>query len=171
MFTVTGNRALEAVTLAMKAADRDLRRDINTATRQTMNPVWRDAVASRAGTRFERAMLNNGVRIAAGNPPVAKAAQSRRGLRPSRRLRPAESFPLAEFGTTKQDSTSTYTRRSKNGGTHRVTRRTRRGLPARNPRGRVVYPAFAEVAPRVVSLWVQLVVRKYHEASEAGGRG
>lgn len=169
MFSVEDHGALAAVALAMKTADRELRREINTATRQTMNPVWRDAVTSRATDRFTRALLVNGAapKIKAGNPPVAQAATSRRALKPSRRLTPAADYAMAEFGSPHPNGRSKYTRRSKNGGTHQVSRRTRRGLPALNPRGRVVYPAFAEVAPRMVSLWVQLVVRKYHEAMEA----
>jgi len=44
-----------------------------------------------------------------------------------------------------------------------------RGLPSRTPKGRVVYQAFADVAPRIVSLWVQLVVKKYNDAAERKG--
>jgi len=47
-----------------------------------------------------------------------------------------------------------------------VERRTMRGLPTRTPKGRVVYQAFADLAPRMVSLWVQIVVKKYAEAAE-----
>lgn len=168
MISVTGSRQLRAAVLAFKAADRDLRRDINTATRDTMNPVWRQQVADRisGSDRFTSRMLDNGVRIAAGNPPAAKAAQSKRGLPPTRRLIPAEHYALGEFGVGDTERTSTYERRSPKGKAHQVTRRTRRGLPRRVPTGRVVYPAFAETAPRMVSLWVQLIVRKYFDALE-----
>lgn len=170
MIRVADSRPLRAAVLAVKAANRDLRRDINAATRETMNPEWRRAVADNLNGRdhFTTRLLDNGVRIAAGNPPAAKAAQSKRGIGKSRRLTPAQHYALAEFGASNTERTSTYSRRSRNGGSHTVTRRTRRGLPARNPRGRVIYPAFAEIAPRMVSLWVQLIVRKYHEALEEG---
>ena len=29
-------------------------------------------------------------------------------------------------------------------------------------------PAFAEIGPRMVSLWVQLIVKTYHDAAEKG---
>lgn len=165
MIRVDGLPQLRAAVLAVKAANRDLRRLISAATRDTMNPVWRHEVGTRLDDRFSSRMLGTGVRIAAGNPPAAKAATSRRGLAPSRRLIPAEAWALAEFGVADRQRRSTYTRRTRTG-SHTVTRRTRTGLPARNPRGRAVYPAFAEIGPRMVSLWVQLIVRKYHEALE-----
>lgn len=43
------------------------------------------------------------------------------------------------------------------------------GHPRREPKGRVVYPAFADIAPRMVSLWVQIVVKSYHDAAEGKG--
>lgn len=166
MIRVGGSRQLQAAVLAFKAANRELRRDINAATRDTMNPVWRGEVSRRISDHFSSRLLDNGVRIAAGNPPAAKAAQSKRGIGDGRRLIPAEHYALAEFGAKDREKRSTYQRRSPKGTAHSVTRRTRRGLPAHNRRGRVVYPAFAEVAPRMVSLWVQLIVRKYYDALE-----
>lgn len=168
MLSAKDDRALKATVLAFKAADRDLRRDINTATRQTMNPVWRSLVRSNlSGTSaMTGKVLDTGVRIAAGNPPVAKAAQSTRNVGSGGRLIPRDGYAAWEFGAVGRGLYSRYTRRSKRGVTHQVERRTMRGLPRRVDSGRVVFPAFAEIAPRMVSLWVQIVVKKYHEAAE-----
>lgn len=169
MLRVGDDRTLAASVLAFKAASRDLRRDINAATRETMNPVWRSLVTGNlSGTdAMTSKMLNNGVRIAAGNPPIAKAAQSTRKVGTGGSLTPREDYGAWEFGVPNRNQSSTYERRNrKTGGRHKVARRTMRGLPRRHTEGRVVYPAFAEIAPRMVSLWVQLIVRKYHEAAE-----
>lgn len=167
MLSVGDDDTLKAAVLAVKAADRDLRRDIAKATRDTMNPVWRGLVQDKAadGGGLTARMLGGAPRIAAGNPPVAKAAQSARKV--GRDLVPRADYGPWEFGVPDRNTYSRYERRNrKAGGYHVVKRRTMRGLPRRHPQGRVVYPAFAELAPRMVSLWVQLVVRKYHEAAE-----
>lgn len=163
MLRVGDHRAAQAAVLAFKAADRGLRSRINQATRQTMNPVWRGLVAEHARTATDRAVIVKGARIAAGNPPVAVAATSKRALRGG--LVPVESWPAVEFGGNR-NATTTYRRRSANGGTHTVTRHTRRQLPARNRRGRVALRATADIGPRLASLWAQLIVRVYHDAAE-----
>lgn len=164
-------RELQAVVLAMKAADRSIKREINKRTRDTMNPVWKSLVeANQAGLPAAQVRLLGGVRIKAGNPPVAQAAQSRRAIGRRKDLRPVERYYLAEFGVGDREAYSVYDRKSPKGKVHKVKRRTMRAWPARTPDGRVVYPAFEEFAPRAVSLWVQTVMRTYFDAAE-GKRG
>lgn len=166
MLSVRGSRELRAAVLAMKTARRDVRNDINRATRQVMNPVWRQLVAERAFYALDDAVLNTGVRVAPGNPPQLIAAGSRRRLPGG--LVPADTWYAVEFGAD-QDTVTTYSRRSKRGGTHQVRRHTSRQLPSRTQHGHVVFPAVRELAPRLASLWVQLIVRKFSEAVEKGG--
>lgn len=168
--------------LAFKAANRDLRREINRATRETMNSPWKGLVKGNlfGDSVMAGKVLGTGVRIAAGNPPVAKAAQSTRAIGDGGRLVPRDDYAGWEFGGNRM-AFSRYERknpvrtvapgRRRRGkpGTHVVERRTQMHLPRRTPEGRVVYPAFAELAPRMVSLWVQLIVKKYHDAAEGKG--
>lgn len=171
MIDVGDSRELQAATLAMKRLPREIRTEISKRTRDTMNPVWKSLVQTNATGRFESRLLNSGTRIAAGNPPRALAAQSRATVGGAKRKRsggglvPSQHYYLAEFGG-RSNETSTYTRKSKNGGTHKVTRRTRTGLPVRTPSGRAVYPAFAEIGPRLSSLWVQTLIRTTYDAIE-----
>jgi hypothetical protein len=154
---------LRGVVLALKVVEKPVRAEISRETRGTLNPVWRSAVAKHAGaSRMDAAVFGKGARIAAGNPARAVAASSRRAL--SGGFVPDRDGRALEFGVDRNKE-STYPRRGKNG-THQVTRHTRRGLPARNRRGRVVYPAFAEFGPRLTSMWVQIVVRNIHKALE-----
>lgn len=167
MLAVRGDDRLRAVVLALKAARRDVKNEIARATRQTMNPVWRDAVAARAKSDLDRKVIAAGARIAAGNPPVAYAAQSKRRLPGG--LVPVERWHAVEFGAN-PDKVTDYDRRSPTGGTHDVTRHTQRQLPPRYRKGRIAYPALAEFVPRLTSLWVQIVVRVFNEAVERGER-
>ena len=169
MLSVKDHRELQATVLALKAADKTLRTDINRATVEVGNKIWQPIVAAHAIGNMDAKILAVGARVKAGNPPVAMAANSRRAVGSDKRLVPATAYPAWEFGVGNRDAYSRYTRKSKGGGTHTVERRTMRGLPSRTPKGRVVYQAFADIAPRIVSLWVQLVVRKYNDAAERKG--
>lgn len=183
MLKVGDHPELQAAVLAMKAADKDLKRAINQATRETMNPVWKSMVTAHLGGTdvMTSRMLDNGVRIAGGNPARAMAAQSSKRIGSGRGLVPREDYAGWEFGADRM-AYSRYERknpfrpvhdgRKRRGdpsGTHVVVRRTQLHMPRRTPKGRVVYPAFAEIGPRMVSLWVQLIVKKYHDAAEGKG--
>jgi hypothetical protein len=162
---------LRAVALGLKASDKAIKRDISATTRTTLNPIWREAIATHAaGSRMDYKVFGTGARVAAGNPSKAVAASSRRGLRKGKNpLIPNELGRMMEFPPGADLKATTYQRKSAKGGTHSVTRHTMRGLPARRKGGRVVYPAWADTAPRMVSLWVQIVVRNLHEALEEKG--
>lgn len=161
MLSVEGSRELQAAVLALKVVDRSLAKEIRAATVSTMGPVWKTEVAGRARTLQDRVVLGAGARIAGGNPPVAMAGTSSKRMRGGGR--PSQLAGGVEFGANRGART-TYTTHSPKGTSYRVTRRTKRQLPARNASGRVVYPAFREVAPRTVSLWVQLIVAKVYDA-------
>lgn len=166
MLSVRGSDQLQAVVLALKVARREVRNDIARATRAEVGPLWVDAVTRRAATPLDRAVLVKGARLVPGNPPALAAAQSRRRLRGG--LVPIEQWRPLEFGA--DPKRTTYQRTARGGATHQVTRTTTAQLPARRLKGRVVYPAVKAVAPRITALWVQLVVRKFAEAAEAGER-
>lgn len=155
--------AIRAAVLALKAADRGLRSDINKATRVVMSPVWKELITRRSRTRRDRAVLAKGVRIKAGNPPAGIAANSSRALRGG--LVPGQQWQVFEFGAD-PGRVTTYDRKSRNGGTHKVTRHTTRQLPGVSRTGHVVYPSLKAFVPRLVSLWVQTIVRTYHDAAE-----
>lgn len=162
MIQVTGQRELAAVVLALKVVDRELAKDIRQATVRTIGPVWKNEVASHARTTQDRAVLVRGAAVRGGNPPVAVAGGSARRMRGG--ARPNELASPLEFGVKNRQARTRYLTHSRKGKAYPVTRRTQRQLPPRFPGGRVVFPAFKEVAPRATSLWVQLVVRKVYDA-------
>lgn len=156
---------LDAVVYGLKLVPREVRNRINRSTRAELKPIWQQEVAKHlAGTdSFTSRMIGKGL-VSGGNPPIMRAATSRRPLSKGGISPDAHGY-LAEFGGRSAEFT-TYKRRSPNGGTHEVTRRTRLGLPRRSSSGRVVYPAASEAAPRMASLWVQTFVRTVYEALE-----
>lgn len=162
-------KEFQAVALGLKLAGKELKKDINGTVRSVLNPIWQKAVYEHAGltgNKIDSLIFSQGARVAAGNPARAMAGTSRRPLKGGGGLRPDTWARQWEFGTTHQDETSTYTARSSKGKPYEVTRRTRAGMPDRRRAGRVVYPAFAEVMPRMVSLWVSIVAKKFYDAFE-----
>lgn len=164
MPSVYASRELQAVVVSVKALNRDVRRDLANRTRQTMNPVWRDLINRRAVTPQDRAILAKGARIAAGNPPKAIAASSRRALPGG--LVPADDWSSFEAGTRRPNRRATWRRRSPEGTLHDVRGFPERQLPNYRRGGYVVFPAFKELAERLVSLWVQSLMKSVYDAVE-----
>lgn len=135
----------------MKRADRALRADINRATRADLSPAWQRTIRNRTITRQDEALLRVGTRIAAGNPPTLQAATSRRPMSRRRKSRgtlvPASDWPLIEFGSSRD--------------------RTGR-LPPRTPKGRIVYPAIAAIAPYAAARWAQTIRDAYIDRANVG---
>lgn len=146
--------------LALKLLDKDIKRDISRSIRETLNPIWKDAIDSFLGTRMDRLIFGPGARIAPGNPAKAMAGTSRRAMADG--LTPVDAARAWEFGApTRIPHQETYQREG-----HKVTRHTKRQVPRAVKTGRVVYPAFAKFGPRMVALWVQIIVRNIHEKLE-----
>lgn len=154
--------------LAMKAVGREVKNDINRTTRKELNDIWREAITARAqaaGSKMDALVLAKGARAVPGNPAKVVAASSRRAL-PGGSLVPDVGARAWEFGTTQPEHETDYTRKTPGGKPAQVRRHTKRQLPAATNRGRVVYPAWADTAPRMIALWVQTIVYKASQALE-----
>lgn len=153
---------LRAAVLAMKRADKVVRRDVANRMRETMNPAWRSEVTSSAGGGMQGAMLTAGVRIAAGNPPQLVAGNSSR--RVGRGLIPSRNWAGYEYGA---DHRSTRTVTSSKGTRYR--RHVMNHLPTRQAQGRVLEPAAGRILPRVAAYWAQSVVKAFMDAVDGKG--
>lgn len=161
--------ALRAAVLIFKRLPKSLRSDINKSIRDEFNPVWQGLVQVGASRAMETKVLTAGTRVKGANPPVLQAATSTRAIGEHKGILPARDYAGWEFGAVDRNAYSRYERKSKNGGTHKVERRTMRHLPSRNVKGRVVYPAVAEIVPRIASFWVQSIYRFVYAAFEGKG--
>lgn len=163
--SVWNSRELRAVLSALGSLDREVQGHIRRETKSMAETAWKQAVAERASTRLEQRVLASTARAQASNQNVMlRSAHIGRSL--SGGLKPSEHYHAVEFGSGRRGSYDTYTRRSKRGGTHQVRRRTTNQLRNRNRDGYAVYPAAAELIPRIASLWVQTTMRAIHEAFE-----
>lgn len=160
------DRTFRAVTLALKLMPRQLRNELNKETRAMGNSIWRPIVDSNARTKMDRLVLAKGARVKPGNPMVLSAASSKRALKGGGGLVPDTDGRAWEFGTNARNKVTEYPRKNRTEpGTHKVRRHTGRQMPARS-KGRVVYAAAAEIAPRITAYWVQSIVKKIHQAHE-----
>lgn len=161
---------IRAAVLAVKQIEPEARKQMNKTFREVANPVWQKLVSENMqGYGMERHIVLAGTRVAAGNPPRLIGASSRRAIsrRGTNPLLPTNAWPLMEYGV--GDIEATYQRRSKNGGTHKVTRHVARGFPERRRRpGRYFGPAARYAIPRIASHWVQSVLRTFFDALEEG---
>jgi len=162
--SVFNSKELQGTILAMKGMDRELAKQIRRVTKQIVQPVWQRAVAERAKTRLESLVLGSTARAAVSDQNVSlQSATIGRSL--SGGLKPSASWHAVEFGADR-DVYETYTTTSSRGKRYDVRRRTRRQLVTRKKTGYVVFPAVAEIIPRIASLWVQTTVRTFHEQLE-----
>lgn len=155
---------LRGIILATKAAPREVRNAINREMRSHLNPIWRESINSKISglPDVDQTILGKGARVKAGTSSQLIAGNSTKAL--SGGLVPNRWSKSWEFGTNDREKKRTYTRRNRsNGGSHTVSRRTRRQLPAYAKQGHAIWPSAAESIPRVVSLQVQTVVRVLNE--------
>lgn len=157
------NDTLKAVALALKLMPRKMRNDLNREVRKLGNDQWRPIVDSYSRNDLDRKVLAKGARVKPGNPLVLTAASSKRAL--SGGLVPNEDAGAIEFGTKQPEKVTEYARAYKGGASHNVRRHTKRQLPRRS-KGRVIYAAAGEIAPRITSMWVQTIVRAIYKAHE-----
>jgi hypothetical protein len=62
-----------------------------------------------------------------------------------------------EFGTNKQEQKVEYVSRGRSTGLFPVRRRVKSGMSPRNKDGYFIFPAVAEMTPRLVSMWVRAI--------------
>lgn len=158
---------LQVVIGSLRSMDRELRSQLNRATKELTTPEWQEEVRGRVSTRLESRVLSDTarVRVSARNLTLVSGASSKR-LSGGATVR--DLVKATEFGSD-QVSKVTYKARSKNGVAYTVTRRSNRQFRPRNaPQGYVVYSAASAFIPRAASLWVQTTVRTTHEAFEKG---
>lgn len=146
---------LRAVAAVLATLEPELRRQTNRHVRAALAPMWKAAVDRHVHTTLDRKVIAQGARIAAGNPPTAIAASSRRPLDGG--LIPTDEWAAIEFGGLRNKVT-TYSMRTP-AGSRSVRRHASRQLPERNKGGRVAFPALKEVAPQMFSLLAATVVR------------
>jgi hypothetical protein len=131
--------------------DRELAKQIRSASKAVIDPIWKRAVGERISSRLETRVLGNTARVAISDQNVMlKSAAIGKSM--SGGGKPAELYHNVEFGADRAHVTR--------------GRHTRRQFRPRNLRGYVVYPAAANIIPRIASLWAATTIRTLHELLE-----
>ncbi len=159
---VRSSRELQALILSVRQANKDVQREIRQRTKPMVQAEWRKALAEQAMTRVEHRVLVDSARVTVSNQNVKlKSGQLAKRLSGGGKLH--EISKQVEFGAALHDIEYTGRRGGKR---FPVRRTTGRQFRHENRKGWVVYPAAAQIIPRLASLWVQTAVRTFHEALE-----
>lgn len=163
MLDVRRSPELQAALLALKGADRQLKRDINKDARTTLAPVWTQALTSQARTRADRAVIAAGPRVTPGDRRVrVQAATKRRPL--SGGLIPADQYAGFEWGASPKKKR--VQARSRKGRAYSYERTQNRQFRARSKEGHVAMRAAGDIGPALVSSWLRVVVGQFAAAFE-----
>lgn len=140
---------LTAFIQGLAVMPKEVNAQIRAHSKGVIVPEWKKGLAERAPARifFDR-LVNTGTAYVSDRNVRLVAGSDR-----------AKGFPReTEFGAYREDYTS-YVRRSRKGGSHKVTRRTQRQFWHYKKGGWVVYPTVSDMIPRIASLWVQTGLR------------
>jgi hypothetical protein len=80
------------------------------------------------------------------------------GFMPSGKRRiPVSKLTGVEFGTSKQQQKVRYVSRGRSSGLFEVERRVKAGWSQRNRDGYFIFPAVAEMTPKLVAMWIRAI--------------
>jgi hypothetical protein len=136
---VSRSAELQAALLALRAADRDIRSDINKDARNELNPEWQQQLQAKVSTKLERAALLPGARLSFGTRGGGALASTRKlsgGLVPKRDYGPVE------FGSSRSKQFRAF-----------------------NRYGYVAHQAAPKVIRRAVAIWVTTIVQKFAQVA------
>lgn len=153
---------LLATIYALRSIDKTLQKKVRDYTKAVAGPEWKQALAQRANTRLEHRVIVDTAVISVSNQNVRVQSASK-GRRLSGGLDPKTDYAPVEFGMNAKGVT--YTRKSRKGGTHRVTRVMGTQFPAARREG-PFWQSARNMVPRIAALWVQTTVKTIGNALE-----
>ena len=162
--SVYQSRELLALVTGLRNFTREAQTEIRRHTKTMAQPEWQKAVTENASTRLEHRVLAATARVQVSSQNVSLQS-ARVGRKLSGGLDPKLYWGVVEFGS-HRERRNTVTQRSRRGNRYTYTRRTQMQFREFNKTGNAVYPAAADIIPRIASLWVQTAVRTLAEIIE-----
>jgi len=153
---VRESRELQAALLAIASVPREVRAQIRRHTKAMAQPGWQEGLRQRAVSKLDDKVLVRSARVQVRDSNVVLRSGAVGKLK-------AITKPV-EFGADRDAWTVYQGRRGAK--PFKVKRHTSRQLAWHRSGGRVVYPTAEELIPRFASLWVQTIIRTFHEALE-----
>jgi hypothetical protein len=163
---VRSSRELQAMVLALRGMDKELRSRITRATRAMVEPAWREELNKSGPNALQRATLVQTARTSVSANSLTLKSGTVGKLQHGTKA--AEIARAVEFGADARLVTR-YRRKGPGKGAT-VTRHTRPGLGPIRAKGKVVYPALERFVPRAAALYVQTTVRLMYEVFEGKAR-
>lgn len=149
---------------ALKTFDREVRKQVRQHTKTMAAPEWQKAVREHSSTRLEHRVLADTARVQVSDRNVMlQSARVGRSLAGG--AKPKDLARPVEFGTAGNRKRS-VTQRSRNGNSYTYTRQTQKQFRPFKKSGYAVFPAAANIIPRIASLWVQTVARTFADLIE-----
>jgi hypothetical protein len=173
VLSVQGSKQLQAIVLALKTVDKELRPEMYRRTREKILPDWRGGIAEKINARpyanLHAALLLKGTRVGVGTQGVeVHAATNSKPVRAGSTLTPQENWQAAEFGTKPRP----FTIQGRRGETqYAYQRRIMTGFLPNNRKGKFAFKTGKEIVSRSVAMWVQTTVQVISEAVETGENG
>lgn len=162
--SVFASKELQTAIAVLKGADREISKQIRQHLKSVTSPEWQEAVRGRTGSAQEVRVLSDTARVQVSNQNITlKSGAIGKPL--SGGARPRDIVKAVEFGASSTQPV-TYTTRSRKGNSYRVTRHTHNQFRKRTSTGYAVYPAAAQVIPRIAALFVQTTIRTFFELVE-----
>ena len=159
------SREVQATILAIRAADKDLRREMHANVRSEVGGLWLPELGARARTRQDQAVIVRGARVESRTDGLRlRAATSGRFMRGW--MVPADQWYAVEFGARRRRGQVTRHTRKSGAVTYSAT--FNRGLPGRVKDGRIAFDAASEIITRAVGVWVRTIVDTYRKAADRG---
>lgn len=159
---VGASRELQALLLALRGARKDVATEVRKHSREVIGPVYRRELAERVSSRLETRVIYDSARASVSNQNIRlTAATSKRRL--SGGLIPARDYGAVEYGMNSGRQMDVSATSSK-GKTYSYTRSSGSRFRPNRRQGYVFWPTVANIAPRIVSLWVQTAVRTLGDA-------
>jgi len=162
---VNSSRGIQAVVLSLSQANREVRKLVRQQSQAVIGPEFQKAMNEGASDLMESKGLALTTKTTLSDRNVTLGTGTKKGPGFSGGFDPRINARVLEFGA-KRDAVKTYRSHRKGGKTFNVTRHTQRQFKPNKRAGYVFYPAIAQMAPRILSLWTQTVVRTFHDAME-----
>lgn len=145
--SVFNSRELQGTILLLKGADRAIAKEIRQQSKAVIAPMWKEAVLAETRTALQVKVLGDTARVAVSDQNVVLSAGT-----VGRALRGGGTAKTLAAGT--EFGSSAF-----------------RQFGTRVRGGKVVYPAAAQVIPRIAALFVQTTIRTFYEIIERKTRG
>lgn len=162
--SAAASQEVAALIVAMKRIDRETAKAIRASVKADVNAIVSESLRGHSTSRLAVRGIADTTRVKLSDQNITVQAGAVKGSF-ANGLDARKSIKSLEFGSS-GGRVTTYSRKSRKGGSHKVTRHTMRQFGPPIKGGRTFYPAVKDMAPRAVALYIQTFLRTVHDLIE-----